>query len=118
MLRHGIPRWKPSGSGRPTRLGPGIHLTPFGKRTIMNTLLAPQRLSGIPDTQRLASRTPHTSPLDRVALHIGVRLLIWGSRAPRLTEDREAHSRLHSVEAARASREHGYQRESLLAPRV
>ena len=84
----------------------------------MNTLLAPQRLSGIPDTQRLTSRPPHTSLLDRAALHIGLRLLIWSTRNPRLTQDREAHSRLHHSEAARAAREHAYTREALLAPRL
>ena len=84
----------------------------------MNTLLAPQRLSVIPDTQRLTSRAPHTSLIDRVALHIGLRLLIWSTRTPRLTHDREEHSRIHRAEAARAAREHGYTREALLAPRL
>lgn len=84
----------------------------------MNTLLAPQRLSGIPDTQRLTSRTPHTSLLDRIALHIGLRLLIWSTRTPRLADDREAHSRSYRTQSARADREYGYTREVLLAPRL
>ncbi len=84
----------------------------------MSTLLAPQRLSGIPDTQRLTSRPPHTSLLDRIALRIGLRLLIWSTRNPRLTDDREEHSRFHRAEAARAAREHGFIREALLAPRL
>jgi hypothetical protein len=84
----------------------------------MNTLLAPQRLSGIPDTQRLAGRTPRTSIIDRTALYLGLRLLIWSTRAPRLTLDREAHSRWHHSEAARAAREHGHLRGILLAPRL
>lgn len=84
----------------------------------MNTLLAPQRPSGIPDTQRLANRTPRTSLIDRIALHIGLRLLIWSTRAPRLTLDREEHSRLQRTEAARSARERGFTREALLAPRL
>ena len=56
----------------------------------MNTLLAPQRPSGIPDTQRLTSRPPHVSLADRVALHIGLRLVLWSTRTPRLALDREA----------------------------
>ena len=83
----------------------------------MNTTYAPQRLSGIPDTQRLTSRTPRTSLIDRIALHLGLWLLIWGTRTPRLARDREIHSRHHQAEAARTAREHGYLREAGLAPR-
>lgn len=84
----------------------------------MNTLLAPQRLSGIPDTQRLESRTPRTSIIDRIALHLGLRLLIWSTRTPRLAHDREEHSRSYRTETTRAARERDYQRESLLTPRL
>jgi len=84
----------------------------------MHTLLAPQRLSGIPDTQRLAGRTPRTSIIDRVALHLGLQLLIWSTRPPRLTLDREEHSRRHRTAVDLTAREHGYQREALLAPRL
>ena len=84
----------------------------------MNTTYAPQRLSGIPDTQRLTSRTPRTSLIDRIALHLGLWLLIWSTRTPRLARDREAHSRHHRTEAARAAREHGFLREATLAPRL
>ena len=84
----------------------------------MNKLLAPQRLSGIPDTQRLAGRTPRTSIVDRVALYLGLRLLIWGTRAPRLTVDREEHSRHYRTAADRTAREHGHLRGILLAPRL
>ena len=83
----------------------------------MNTLLAPQRPSGLPDTLRLPSRDPRTSLTDRIALTIGLRLLIWGSRTPRLTDDRERHSRAHRNHVAHAARAHGYLREALLAPR-
>ncbi|MDY0909473.1 hypothetical protein [Microbacterium sp. CFBP9034] len=83
----------------------------------MSTIHAPQRTSGIPDTLRLQSRDPRTSLADRIALHIGLRLLIWGTRTPRLTDDRERHARAHRAHAATATREHGYLREALLAPR-
>jgi hypothetical protein len=83
----------------------------------MNTAYAPQRPSGIPDTLRLPSRDPRTSLADRIALHIGLRLLIWGTRTPRLTDDREQHARARRTHASTASREHGYLREALLAPR-
>ena len=83
----------------------------------MNTTFAPQRLSGVPDTLRLQSRDPRTPVVDRIALHLGVWLLIWGSRTPRLTDDRERHARARRVSTANAAREHAYLREVLLAPR-
>ncbi|WP_127474610.1 hypothetical protein [Microbacterium sulfonylureivorans] len=83
----------------------------------MNTAYAPQRPSGIPDTLRLPSRDTRTSLTDRIALHLGLRLLIWGTRTPRLTDDRERHARARRAHTATASREHGYLREALLAPR-
>ena len=81
------------------------------------TLLAPQRPSGVPDTLRLPSRDTRTPLLDRVALHIGLRLLIWGTRSPRLADDRERHARARRSHEATTAREHGYLREALLAPR-
>lgn len=81
------------------------------------TIHAPQRTSGIPDTLRLPSRDTRTSLADRIALHIGLRLLIWGTRSPRLADDRERHARTRRLQEANASRAHGYQREALLAPR-
>lgn len=84
----------------------------------MNTsLLAPQRSSGIPDTLRLPSRDTRVPLLDRVALRIGVQLLIWGTRSPRLADDRERHARVRLAHEATTAREHGYLREALLAPR-
>ncbi len=107
----------PSGSGRPTRPGPGIH-PPFGKRTIMNTLLAPQRLSGIPDTQRLTGRPPRT--LARRSHRTPHRTAAAASGAPGHRGSHsiaKQHSRSHHTQAARAAREHGFAREALLAPR-
>ena len=107
VLRHGI-----SASGARQR-----HPFQIGKSTIMNTLLAPQRPSGRPDTLRLPSRDTRISIIDRIALHMGLRLLLWGSRTPRLTDDRERHARAHHTYAATKAREHGYLREAALAPR-
>jgi hypothetical protein len=84
----------------------------------MNSLLAPQRLSGIPDTQRLESRPPYTSLFDRITLRFALRLLIWSTRSPRLVLDRDQHSQSYRHQAARAAREDGYAREALLAPRL
>ena len=83
----------------------------------MNTTFAPQRLSGIPDTQRLTSRPPHVSLADRVALHIGLRLVLWSTRTPRLALDREQHSRSYNTQADRIAREHRFARDALVAPR-
>ena len=83
----------------------------------MNTTFAPQRLSGVPDTLRLQSRDTRTPVVDRIALHLGLRLLIWGSRTPRLTDDRERHARARRAHTANAAREHAFLREVLLAPR-
>ena len=83
----------------------------------MSTLLAPQRPSGIPDTQRLTSRPPHVSLADRVALHIGLRLVLWSTRTPRLALDREQHSRSYTTQADTIAREHRFARNVLVAPR-
>jgi len=83
----------------------------------MNTLLAPQRPSGLPDTLRLPSRDTRTSLLDRVALHVGLRLLLWSTRTPRLTDDRHRHAQAYRHQEATAQRERAYLREVGLAPR-
>jgi len=83
----------------------------------MNTLLAPQRPSGLPDTLRLPSRDTRTSLLDRVALHVGLRLLLWSTRTPRLTDDRHRHAQAYRHKEATAQRERAHLREVGLAPR-
>jgi hypothetical protein len=55
--------------------------------------------------------------VDRIALRIGLQLLIWGTRTPRLTDDRERHARARRAHVENATRQHGYLREALLAPR-
>ncbi|WP_106814148.1 hypothetical protein [Microbacterium timonense] len=83
----------------------------------MNTLLAPQRPSGVPDTLRLPSRDPRTSLVDRVALRLGLWLLLWSTRSPRLADDRLRHAQAYRHQEERARRERAYLREASLAPR-
>lgn len=83
----------------------------------MNTLTAPQRSSGVPDTLRLPSRDHRTSLVDRVALHVGLWLLLWSTRTPRLADDRVRHAHAYRTRQATARRERAFQREVYLAPR-
>ncbi|MFB7891363.1 hypothetical protein ACFC1I_04090 [Microbacterium sp. NPDC056044] len=83
----------------------------------MNTLLAPQRPSGLPDTLRLPSRDTRISLLDRLALHLGLRLLLWSTRTPRLADDRRRHAESYRHQESTAQRERAYLREASLAPR-
>jgi hypothetical protein len=53
------------------------------------------------------SRPPN--PLDRIALHLGVALIIW-SRRGRIQPDRAELIRRHGVRVARERRESEYQR--------
>ncbi|MEV4688568.1 hypothetical protein [Microbacterium sp. LWH3-1.2] len=84
----------------------------------MNTLLAPQRPSGLPDTLRLPSRATRTSLLARLALHLGLRLLLWSTRTPRSADDRRRHAQAFRHQEATAQRERDYLREASLAPRL
>jgi hypothetical protein len=106
VLRHGIPasRRLPEAT---------LHL----ERAIMNTLLAPQRPSGLPDTLRPPSRDTRTSLLDRLALQLGLWLLLWSTRAPRLADDRRRHAQAYRHQEANTARERAYLREASLAPR-
>lgn len=83
----------------------------------MNTLLAPQRQSGLPDTLRLPSRDTRIPLLDRLALRLGLRLLLWSTRSPRLADDRRRHAHAFQHQEATAQRERAYLREASLAPR-
>jgi len=85
----------------------------------MNTLLAPQRPSGLPDTLQLPHRQDQrVTVVDRVAMRVGLRLLLWSTRRPRLADDRTRHAETyrHEVDAARRERDH--LRATLLAPRA
>ena len=91
----------------------------------MNTLLAPQRRDEpyqrddlVSDTLRLSSRNTRTTLLDRVALHVGLRLLLWSTRNPRLADDRHRHALARRHHEANAQSARAHQREALLlAPR-
>ena len=82
----------------------------------MNTLLAPQRPSGLPDTLRLPSRDTRTSLLDRLALHLGLRLLLWSTRTPRLADDRRRHAQTYRHQEATAEGHVAYLPLARLAP--
>jgi hypothetical protein len=85
----------------------------------MNTLLAPQRLSGVPDTLRLPSRDTRVTLLDRLALRVGLRLLLWSTRSARLADDRRRHSHAFRHQETTALRRRSHEREALtLAPRA
>lgn len=91
----------------------------------MNTLLAPQRRDEpyqrddlVSDTLRLSSRDTRTTLLDRVALHVGLRLLLWSTRNPRLADDRNGHAQARRYHEVTAQRARAHLREALLlAPR-
>jgi hypothetical protein len=108
VLRHGIPA-----SERPLEAS-----LPSGKSTIMNSLHAPQRPSGLPDTLRLPSRDDRISFLDRLALHAGVRLLLWSAQRTRLVDDRTRHSAAFRQQEEADERSRAYLRGVLLAHRL
>jgi len=70
--------------------------------------VAPQ----IASTAIRRSRPPN--PLDRLALHVGVALIIWGRRG-NSQPDRSELIRRHKARTAREDRERDYQRTWLLA---
>ncbi len=82
------------------------------------TAFAPQRPSGVPDTLRLQSRDARVTLLDRFALHVGLRLLLWSTRTSRLADDRAGHAAAFRHRRDAESRERRYLREALLAPRL
>ncbi|MFC8681454.1 hypothetical protein ACFT30_08015 [Microbacterium ureisolvens] len=81
----------------------------------MNTLHAPQRPSGLPDTLRLPSRDDRISLLDRLALHVGLRLLLWSAQKTRLTDDRRRHASAFQLQQEEEARRQAYLRGVLLA---
>ena len=89
----------------------------------MNTLLAPQRRDDpyqhevFADTLQLPRRDDRISPLDRAVLHLGLRLLLWSTRNPRLADDRVRHATERRHQEANAQRARDHLRQALLAPR-
>jgi hypothetical protein len=91
----------------------------------MNTLLAPQRHpvddrpGRVPDTLQLPSHHTRIALVDRLVLRVGLRLLLWSTRTPRMTDDRLRHSHGFRHQETIALRERGHLREALLlAPRA
>ncbi len=82
----------------------------------IDIVTAPQRSSEIPESLRLDPRTPRTSLLDRLALRVGLALLIWSTRSPRVAIDRDEHRRAHEARRAGEQREHENARRALLLP--
>ena len=82
----------------------------------MNTLLtpAPQRPAAAHHAEIERSHPPHTGLLDRWAMHLGLRLILWGQRMSRLTAERESHRLRDDVESARRRREAEWARAALL----
>lgn len=80
------------------------------------TLSAPQRSSAPPDPLLLARTHTRASLTDRIAMRIGLSLIIWGTRAPRLADDRHEHARRHHAALAREQRELAAARLALTAP--
>ena len=78
-------------------------------RTITNT-----------NTTRAAVDTDAPAPrihlLDRIALRVGVALLLWGARTQRVVLTHEAHGRIHHSERQRESRESAAIRDMLYGP--
>ncbi|WP_203579668.1 hypothetical protein [Microbacterium hibisci] len=81
----------------------------------MNTLHAPQRPSGLPDTLRLPSRDDRISLLDRLALHVGLRLLLWSAQRTRFADDRHRHASAYRQQQEEEARRLAYLRGVLLA---
>jgi hypothetical protein len=82
----------------------------------MHTMTAPQRSADFPHTLPLDH--PHrASLLERTAMRIGIQLLIWSTRMPRLAQDRDEYARIRRNHTAREARESSFARRALLSPR-
>lgn len=57
------------------------------------------------------AETPRIHVLDRIALRVGVALLLWGARTRRVCLAYDAHRRIHHTESERAARESAAARE-------
>lgn len=73
----------------------------------MNTLLAPEQRSLVAETTILAGRTPRPSAVDRFAMRVALRLLIWSTRP--VSDDREGRIRRHELHRQLAQRERGWE---------
>lgn len=83
----------------------------------MNTMTAPQRSRDFPDTLPLDHRMTRATLAERTAMRLGLMLLIWSTRMPRLAHDRAEHTRIFENDVARDARESSHARMALLSPR-
>lgn len=70
----------------------------------------------IPASSDTTAPTPRIRVLDRIALRVGVALLLWGARAQRTALTHQAHGRIHHTEHERESRESAAMRELFYGP--
>ncbi len=85
----------------------------------MNTLLAPQtpavQSASLPHpAQRLPHQPRRRSLVDRIAMRIALRLLLWSNR--HATNDGPHRARLHRSAQLREHRERDWERRRLLLP--
>lgn len=77
----------------------------------MNTLLAPEHRSLVTETTVLAGRTPRPTVVDRLAMRVALRLLLWSTRP--VADDRAGRIRRHALDQQLAQRERGWERRRL-----
>ncbi|GAA3904785.1 hypothetical protein [Microbacterium invictum] len=80
----------------------------------MNTLLESEQRSTAPETSILLGRTPRPSAVDRIAMRVAVRLLIWSTRP--VGDDRDERVQRHELASQLAQRERVWEQRRLLNP--
>lgn len=71
----------------------------------MNTLHAPPSIPASAAAPRSAVPTSRASFVERTAMRLGLRLLLWGRRRSRLRVSRDAHARQQLAEQVRRDRD-------------
>ncbi|WP_159500056.1 hypothetical protein [Microbacterium sp. 18062] len=67
----------------------------------MNTLHAPPEAPVPTETPRVVAPTPRPSLIERTAMRVGLRLLLWGRHRSRRRVSRDAHARQLLAEQVR-----------------
>ena len=78
-----------------------------------NSVAEALRTLTLPDP---APPLPRAKLIDRLALRVGLALLLWSARTQQSSIDPTEHSRVLHSERERQHREHAAQRRALLAP--
>jgi len=78
---------------------------------------ASNHLPAPPDTLQLTLHTRRTALPDRIAMRLGLWLIIWSTRTPRPAPTPPEHARLRAHALERSRREHDAARRALLSPR-